>query len=203
MNQRTLRRLPVAIAVAVTLALSGCGGGSSATKPDESPGMAGGTGGGTGGGTDTLTIGPGFFPSSSAPVYASDTTRLGEKATEWFPPLFSAVMRVYGGGTTQPEAEPAEPFAIRGDGNRGFEFLSLDDGEETTIPVPVHAVEDGGSSIGRRTRKGGGSTSGPTERSVTETMGPRDGGTIATCMSLAASCRNLASPTSVSVSCSV
>ena len=138
MNQRTLRCLPVAIAVAVALALSGCGGGGSATRSD---GMTGGTGGGT----DTLTIGPGFFPSSSAPVYASDTARLSEKATEWFPPLFAAVDRVSGGGTTRPEAEPAEPFAIRGDGNQGFELLALDEGgEETTIPVPVHTVYDWG-----------------------------------------------------------
>ena len=96
------------------------------------------------GDTDTLTIGPGFRPSSSAPVYASDTTRLGEKATEWFPPLTAVVYRA-DSGTTRAEAEPAVPFAIRSDGNRGFEVLITDynDGEEMIIPIPVHAVEDG------------------------------------------------------------
>ena len=104
----------------------------------------GGTGDGTGGGTDTLTIGPGFIPSSSAPVYASDTTRLGEKAAQWFPPLIAVVERVYGGGTTRPEAKPAIPRAIRSDGNRGFELLvEEDDGEFGPLPVPVSAVEDG------------------------------------------------------------
>ena len=109
--------------------------------------MTGGTGDGTddgtNGGTDTLTTGPGFWPSSSAPVYASDTTRLGEKATEWFPPLTAVVIRAGSDGTTLAEAEPAEPVAIRSDGNRGFEVLSTDDGEETITPLPVYAVEDG------------------------------------------------------------
>ena len=135
----------VALSMATTLSLSGCGGGSASTKPDggTGSGMTGGTGGtGSGmiGDTDTLTIGPGFRPSSSAPVYASDTTRLGEKATEWFPPLTSVVERVYGGGTTLPEAEQAGPFAIRADGNRGFEVRFPDD---FTIPLPVSAVQDG------------------------------------------------------------
>ena len=76
-------------------------------------------------------------------MYASDSTRLGEKATEWFPPLIAVVERVYGGGTTRPEAELAEPLAIRSDGNRGFELLFQDDGEIGTLPLPVHAVEDG------------------------------------------------------------
>ena len=134
---------PVALALAVGLA--GCGGGGGTTPDGGTGGSTGGgrgTGGGTGGGTDTLTIGPGFLPSSSAPVYASDTTRLGEKATEWFPPLTSVVHRAES-GTTRPEAEPAEPFAIRSDGNLGFEILFQDDGEETTVGVPVSAVYDG------------------------------------------------------------
>ena len=76
-------------------------------------------------------------------MYASDTTRLGEKATEWFPPLTSVVHRAESGTTRPEEAEPAEPFAIRSDGNQGFELLYLDDGEETTVGVPVFAVRDG------------------------------------------------------------
>ena len=146
MEMKTLPRLLVALSMAASLSLSGCGGGGSGTRPDGNPGMTGDpgdTGTGMTGDPDTLTIGPGFFPSSSAPVYASDTARLGEKATEWFPPLTSVVERVYGGGTTRPGPEPADSFAIRGDGNRGFELRLPDDGEETIIPVPVHAVEDG------------------------------------------------------------
>ena len=73
-------------------------------------------------------------------MYASDTTRLGEKATEWFPPLVAVVNRVSGGGTTRPEAETAESTAIRSDGNRGFE-LRFADG--TIAPLPVSAVHDG------------------------------------------------------------
>ena len=145
MTTSAFRTALASVALALAVGLAGCGGGGG-TTPDsgtgDGTGGGGSTGGGTGGGTGTLTIGPGFLPSSSAPVYASDTTRLGKKATEWFPPLTSVVHRAES-GTTRPEAEPAEPFAIRSDGNGGFEVLFQDDGEETIVGLPVSAVRDG------------------------------------------------------------
>ena len=53
MEMKTLPRLFVALSVAATLSLSGCGGGGSGTKPDGGTGMTGGTDTGMTGGTDT------------------------------------------------------------------------------------------------------------------------------------------------------
>ena len=127
MSQRTRRCFPIAITVAAAIALSGCGGGSSSTKPDEGTGMTGSTGG-TGGigmtGDPTLTIpdATGLNRSTAGPVYATNANDTYETLTDQgsrFAPLTSALRRDWDLSSTKRDDNAYVKKTWLGDGGNG------------------------------------------------------------------------------------
>ena len=137
MEIKTLPCLFVALSMAATLSLSGCGGGSSTTMPDSDTGMTGGTDTGTGVTDDpTLTVADGLAQSAATPVHAgsaNDTlATLLPDATNQFAPLTSTLRRDWGESTTAP-ANDSHIKTIASDGSNGFHVTYVVGGEERMI----------------------------------------------------------------------
>ena len=140
MEMKTLPRLFVALSVAATLSLSGCGGGSSSTRPDDGgtgSGMTGGTGGTGSGmtGAPTLTIHDGLARSTATPVQASNAndtlaTLLPDSANQ-FAPLTSAAEIDY--GTPSAATSESQIKTISSDGNNGFHVTYVVGGDERMV----------------------------------------------------------------------
>ena len=141
MNQRPLRCFPVAVIMAATLALSGCGGGSSKKSDivddmpiDTDTGMTDDTDTGMTDADQTLTVPESLVRSTGAPVYAT-TAQSYETAglSTRFPALSSHLQRDF-----------TESAVTLGSDNVRINSISVDDeAEDGGVVVSVNYVLDG------------------------------------------------------------
>ena len=137
MEMKTLPCLFVALSMAAALSLSGCGGGSSGTRPDGGTGMTGDTGM-TGGG-ETLTVPEGLARSTATPVYATDADSYRSAGLETqYPALSSHMLQDWNNSTVTLHDLDVDVRSVAGDteaasGNVEIAVTYEADGEEITI----------------------------------------------------------------------
>ena len=138
MSQNTLHCFPVAITAAVALALSGCGGGGSATMPDDMPGMTGGTDTGMTGDGQTLMVPEGLARSMVPAVHDDDEIDLSTQV-----PALSANLRRDSDNSVAELTTDAYIKSISGDvKNSNLSITYVVDGVEETVAFTSADVAD-------------------------------------------------------------